>query len=86
VIAYHQNWTVLESEAVGRQYGNLIEQVRRAAGTAMHDAWNTPPVESGDAMNIPPAVIDLSGLAVYETAYISAVGAHLRALAPWWAR
>ena len=50
----------------------LVHQVRKTAGVAMHDAWNAPPAETDDAMNIPPDIIDLSSLTPDEHAYIKA--------------
>lgn len=85
-LAYHLAWTSLESETVGQAYTDLVQQVRRIAGAAMHEAWKALPTESDDAMNIPPSVIDLSSLTPHETAYMDAVRAHLRRLASWWAR
>lgn len=85
-LAYHLAWTAAESEQVGRAYAKLVEQVRRTAGTAMHEAWNAPANDSDGAMNIPPTLVDLSELTTHETVYIDAVRTHLRRLAPWWAR
>lgn len=85
-LAYHLAWTSLESKTVGQAYTNLVQQVRRIAGAAMHEAWKALPTESDGAMNIPPSVIDLSSLAPHEAAYMEAVRAHLRRLAPWWSR
>lgn len=81
-LAYHLAWTAVESELVGQTYATLIDQVRQQAGTAMHDAWNAPPTDADEAMNIPPDVIDLSSLAPDENAYIEAVRTHLRPRAP----
>lgn len=85
-IAYHLAWTAVESEPVGRAYTDLINATRAIAGTAMHDAWLTPAPETDSAMNIPSSIVDLTELAAYETAYIDAARAHLKRLAPWWAR
>jgi hypothetical protein len=85
-LAYHLAWTTSESEQAGKAYTELIEQVRRTAGTAMHEAWNAPANDSDSAMNIPPTLVDLSELTTHETAYIDAIRTHLRKLAPWWAR
>jgi hypothetical protein len=52
----------------------------------MHDAWLAPAPQTDSAMNIPVSTIDLTELAPYETAYIDAARAHLKRLAPWWAR
>jgi hypothetical protein len=85
-LAYHLAWTAVESETVGHAYTDLVQQVRRTAGAAMHEAWKAPPTESDGTMNIPPSVIDLSPLAPHEAAYMDAVRTHLIRLAPWWAR
>jgi hypothetical protein len=69
---------------VGNAYANLIKQVCATAGTAMHEAWKTPPIKSDSAMNIPTSVVDLSELAQRETDYTEAIKAHLCALIPWW--
>ncbi|TQF04398.1 hypothetical protein E6W39_21955 [Kitasatospora acidiphila] len=85
-LAYHLAWTALESPAVGRAYKNLVQHLRRTAGTAMHDAWEAPAITTDRQMNVPPTVIDLSELAQYETAYLDAVHTHLHELLPWWKR
>jgi len=85
-LAYHLAWTAAESESVGQAYTKLVQQVRRTAGTAMHEAWKAKPTESDDTMNIPSSVIDLSSLTPHEAAYMDAVRTHLTGLAPWWAR
>ncbi|WP_439381601.1 hypothetical protein [Amycolatopsis lexingtonensis] len=85
-LAYHAAWIVIESEQVGKAFTELITQVCATAGTAMHEAWNAPANKTDSAMNIPPSLVDLGELTDHETVYIDAVRAHLRGLAPWWAR
>ncbi|MFD4394901.1 hypothetical protein [Kitasatospora sp. NPDC058397] len=85
-LAYHLAWTGLESPPVGEAYKDLIQHLRRTAGTAMHEAWEAPAITADAQMNIPLTVIDLSELAQYETAYLDAVRIHLRDLLPWWKR
>lgn len=86
-LSYHLAWTKIESEAVGRAYADLVQELRKTAGAAMRAAWEASPIESDTAMNIPPAQIDLSALQTLETAYITAVREHVRALnKPWWSR
>lgn len=85
-LAYHLAWTAIESKTAGDAYADLIQQVRTTAGSAMREAWNTPPSDTDTAMNIPPSVIDLSTLKPFETTYINAVQQHLKKMAPWWAR
>lgn len=84
-LAYHIAWTAAESETVGRAYGNLVRQLRATAGDAMHQAWAADPISTDTAMNIPSALVDLSALTPYESAYMTAVRDHLRRLSPWWA-
>ncbi|MEU9546998.1 hypothetical protein [Streptomyces mirabilis] len=83
-LSYHLAWTKIESEAVGTAYAELVQELRKSAGAAMHAAWEAAPIESDAAVNIPPTVIDLSALQPLETAYITAVRAHLRTLTRWW--
>lgn len=85
-LSYHLAWTKIESETVGEAYAKLVQEVRKTAGAAMREAWEAPPIETDTAMNIPPAVVDLSALQPLETAYIDAVRTHLRTLTPWWNR
>ncbi|MGW1810467.1 hypothetical protein ACWC2T_34410 [Streptomyces sp. NPDC001393] len=85
-LSYHLAWTKIESEAVGEAYAKLVQEVRMTAGSAMREAWEAPPIETDTAMNILPAVIDLSSLHPFETAYIDTVRTHLRRLTPWWYR
>ncbi|WP_326759121.1 hypothetical protein OHB35_15190 [Streptomyces phaeochromogenes] len=85
-LSYHLAWTKIESETAGAAYAELIQELRRTAGAAMHAAWEAPPIETDTAVNISPTVIDLSALQPLETAYIDAVRRHLRALTPWWYR
>jgi hypothetical protein len=85
-IAYHLAWTSAESESVGLAYADLIDATRKIAGTAMHDAWLDHAPTTDAEMNIDATVIDLTALAPYEVDYMEAVRAHLKRLAPWWAR
>jgi hypothetical protein len=82
-LAYHTVWTKAESKSVGSVYAEMVHQARQIAGAAMRAAWSAPPMTSDEAMNIPPATIDLSPLALYEERYIAAVQAHLQAVTRW---
>lgn len=82
-LAYHLAWTAVESEEVGRAYAELLLQMRRTSGVAMHDAWLSPAIRSDSSMNIPFSVVDLRSLKPYEQAYIDAVRRHLALLTPW---
>lgn len=82
-LAYYVAWTSVESEAVGAVYANLVREMRRVVGAAMHEAWKAQPNDSDEGMNIALNVIDLSALGEHETAYLDAVRDYLTALAPW---
>lgn len=47
---------------MGQACTNLVQQVRRIAGAAMHEAWKAKSTESDETMNIPASIIDLSSL------------------------
>lgn len=85
-LSYFTAWTAAESSTVGEAYAALVRELRKVAGGAMREAWQATPITEDPAMNIPPAVIDLSSLLPLEIAFTDAVRAHLDALAPWWAR
>jgi hypothetical protein len=63
--------------------GSAIGRQRRGA---MRQAWQEPPIEDDQKMNIPPEIIDLSPLRQLEEEYTLAVRGHLKALSPWWAK
>lgn len=79
-LAYFVSWTMLESPAVGSAYNNMVNELRRIAGSAIHDAWESPGISDDAAMNIPRDVIDLTPLAPLEKTYRTAVAAHLHQL------
>jgi hypothetical protein len=85
-LSAHEAWVKLESETVGTAYAKLIQEMRKIAGGAMRQAWIDEPATSDGSVNIPPTTVDLSPLKPFETAYMNAVAAHLRALAPWWSK
>jgi hypothetical protein len=85
-LSYYLAWTQAESAEVGQQYAGLVDEARRVAGRAMHDAWNDPPRATDPEMNIPPEIIDLRELEAAEAQYMQAVRDHLSSLTPWWAR
>lgn len=82
-LSYYQAWTAAEAPTVGARYAELLTDLRRIAGTAMHDAWLAEPVTTDGAMNISPGVVDLSALQPRENAYTTAVQDHLRDLTTW---
>lgn len=85
-ITAHEVWVQIESPDVGAAYSDLVQQMRRVAGAAIREGWNTPAPTTDAEMNMPPEKVDLSALKAYEEAYMDAVAAHLKALTPWWAK
>jgi hypothetical protein len=82
----HEAWVRLESAIVGRAYSDLVAQMREVAGSAVRRGWKEGPATADDDANIPSSTVDLGPLKPYETAYMDAVAAHLKALTPWWAK
>lgn len=80
---HFKTWSALEDARVGTAYANLLRELRRVAGTSMHDAWNEPGADTDGAMNMASGRVDLSPLTPYEAAYLAEVQ---RALRPWWHR
>jgi hypothetical protein len=79
-LSYFTAWMRGENAALGAAFDELVTNLRRIAGVACHDAWLAPAATSDAQMNFAPGVVDLTGLATYEDAYISAVKAHLDGL------
>ena len=78
-LAFYSAWLMTESRHVHRSFSKLLEQTRKVAGVAMHDAWLEPAAEDDSGMNMPK--VDMSALAPLETAFLEEVADHL-ALAP----
>ena len=82
-LAFYSAWLKTESPHVHRGFAELLEQVRRIAGTAMHEAWLEPAAESDSKMNMPD--LGLAALIPYECTYLEEVIDHL-SLWPRWLR
>ncbi|KQY04301.1 hypothetical protein ASD37_20360 [Mycobacterium sp. Root135] len=76
-LSYYQMWTAGESAAVGGAYATLVEQLRRIAGEACHDAWLADSISVDRQMNIGPDLVDLNGLSEHEQAFVDATQRHL---------
>ena len=76
-LTYYVAWTQAESVTVGKAYGDLVRELRRAAGGACREAWLAKPISNDHDMNIGPDLVDLSSLTRLERAYTAAVDAHL---------
>ena len=70
-LAFYSAWLMTESRHVNRSFEELLGQVRRVAGKAMHEAWLQPAPEDDSNMNLPK--LDMSSLASYESAYLQEV-------------
>jgi hypothetical protein len=81
-LSYYRAWTQFESPAVGTAYANLLAEMRKVAGRAMHDAWGDAPSQNDVEMNIPLEKVDLRTLKTEEDKYIAAVATRLDALTP----
>jgi len=79
-LSYSLAWTAAEAPIVGQKYAALVDELRRVAGRAMHEAWLAPPITIDAGMNIPSAVVDLSSLKPHEDAYLEAVKSYQRRL------
>jgi hypothetical protein len=77
-LAYYSAWLAMESKDVSIAYENLVSLLREVAGTRMHEAWLTPPIESDSGMNMPD--LGLSTLKPLKVAYLSEVEYHLSIL------
>lgn len=74
--------TRLQSKEVGDAYGSLVEEMRKAAGDAIHDAWIEPPSDGDSEMNIPGGLFDTRQLEHAENKFIKAVTKRLDKLSP----
>lgn len=83
-IAYYQAWTQAESPDTGAAYNELITEVRRIAGRAMHEAWNAPGIDDDTAMNIGSDRVNLTDLQPAEEKFISATKEHIAAVTASW--
>jgi hypothetical protein len=84
-LAYCEAWMRTEPlGGVATEYRNLVEKTREVAGSYMHNAWKSDPLETDSGMNIPD--LDYTPLGSYEEAYLDAVkddlswGGEIR----WW--
>jgi hypothetical protein len=78
-LAYCEAWMRTEpSGRVTTEYRNLVEKTRDVAGSYMHEAWESDPLEVDAGMNVPD--IDYTALVSFEEAYLDAVKDDLS----WW--
>ena len=52
-LSAHEAWVQLESGTVGTAYTELIQEMRKIAGSAMRQAWIDEPATSDAGVNIP---------------------------------
>ncbi|MCW2538755.1 MAG: hypothetical protein JWN95_480 [Frankiales bacterium] len=76
-LSYFTAWMRWEGATLAAAFDDLVSNLRRVAGKACHDAWLAAAADSDHAMNIPPNVVNLSELAQFEDAYITAVKTYL---------
>jgi len=78
---HHQAVLRVEAPRVAQHYGELVAATRMIAGIEISRAWDLDPSDSDADMHIRD--IDLSALAPYEDAYLTAAADHLRFGPPW---
>ena len=74
-LAFYSAWLMTESPHVHHSFSELLDQLRRVAGAAMHEAWLESAAEDDSKMNMPD--MGLSALTPYESAYLEEVVDHL---------
>lgn len=67
-LAYYSAWLAVESINVSKAYDNLVAKLRELAGTKIHEAWITPPIDSDHGMNMPD--LGFSALKPLKEAYL----------------
>ena len=86
-LSYYQAWTQAESPETGAAYSELVNQLRKVAGAAMHTTWQEPALNEDAGMNIGPERVDLTELTTAEQQFLQAAKAHVAALTnPSWRR
>lgn len=76
-LSYYLAWTQGESASVGQAYGNLVNELRKVAGSACRQAWIDKPVETDADMNIGIDLVNLFTLEPLEHLYAAAVQTEL---------
>jgi hypothetical protein len=84
-LTYHCAWLKTESLEVGAAYEGLVRELRRIAGTEIHEAWLVAPPTNDTGMNIPDLAEKLAELRPLEERYLLEVTDHL-SLWPRWSR
>jgi hypothetical protein len=78
---HHQAVLRVEAPRVAQHYRELVAATREIAGAEISRAWDLDPSDSDADMHIRD--IDLTALARYEDAYLTAAADHLRFGPPW---
>lgn len=82
-MSYYSAWTETLDVSVGKCYAELVKTTRTIAGGAMREAWLAPAIDRDDQMNIPPEVVDLSGIKSAETSFMTAADSYVNCLGRW---
>lgn len=86
-LSFHQAWTRAEDPTTGAAYNALVGQLRKVAGSSMHEAWLEPGVKDDAGMNISGDRVNLAELEAAEGTFLKAAEDHVKAIAePWWRR
>lgn len=83
-LSFYLAWTRVEDERVGQTYSELVEHLRKIAGTSMHEAWAEQVRDRDSAMNIDRETVNLDALEPVEKNFLDAATRHIGAIArPW---
>ncbi len=76
-ILFHRSWLRIQAPRVAEAYDSLVNVARQEAGAAMAEAWQKPPIEKDEEMNLRVA-LSFPKLPKARSEYIRAVRRELR--------
>ncbi len=79
-LTFHVAWVRGAPRRVSEAYDNLVGEVRKIAGSAIREAWNTPAITTDEQMNMPEVGAQVAALAAPEQDYLAEVQRYLH---PW---
>lgn len=79
-LTFHVAWVRGTTPRVSEAYDNLVGELRKTAGSAVREGWNTPPITTDEQMNMPEIGAQLAPLARPEQDYLTQVQRYLH---PW---
>lgn len=76
-LGFHLAWLTTESGHVARAYERLVAELRRHAGSAVHDAWLEDPIRDDSGMNVADVGPRIAVLTPFCDTYLLEVVDHL---------